>query len=106
MNRRGFMSSLLALGMAPAIVRAESLMRIKPILLPGEDFEFASDGVWGAGSSALLTPLLISREALKMLKLNLAAVNLMNRSYEDRFVKIGSTLTIPTLIIRKPNSFT
>jgi hypothetical protein len=28
MNRRGFMSSILALGAAPAIVRAESLMRI------------------------------------------------------------------------------
>ena len=38
MNRRGFMSSILALGVAPAIVRAESIMRIKPILLPGEDF--------------------------------------------------------------------
>lgn len=40
MNRRGFMSSILALGVAPAIVRAESIMRIKPILLPAAD-EFA-----------------------------------------------------------------
>ena len=28
MNRRGFLSSCLALGMAPAIVRADSLMRV------------------------------------------------------------------------------
>ena len=30
MNRRGFLSSILALGAAPAIVRADSLMRIVP----------------------------------------------------------------------------
>lgn len=30
MNRRGFMSSILALGAAPAIVRVNSLMRIVP----------------------------------------------------------------------------
>lgn len=39
MNRRGFMGSILALGVAPAIVRADSLMRIVPretiILGPG-----------------------------------------------------------------------
>lgn len=31
MNRRGFLGSILALGAAPAIVRADSLMRIVPI---------------------------------------------------------------------------
>ena len=30
MNRRGFIGSILALGVAPAIVRADSLMRIVP----------------------------------------------------------------------------
>lgn len=30
MNRRGFLGSILALGAAPAIVRADSLMRIVP----------------------------------------------------------------------------
>ena len=30
MNRRGFLTSILALGAAPAIVRADSLMRIVP----------------------------------------------------------------------------
>lgn len=30
MNRRGFLSSILALGAAPAIVRADSLMRVVP----------------------------------------------------------------------------
>ena len=30
MDRRGFLSSILALGAAPAIVRADSLMRIVP----------------------------------------------------------------------------
>lgn len=31
MNRRGFLGSILALGAAPAIVRADSLMRIVPV---------------------------------------------------------------------------
>lgn len=31
MNRRGFLTSILALGAAPAIVRADSLMRIVPM---------------------------------------------------------------------------
>jgi hypothetical protein len=31
MNRRGFLGSILALGAAPAIVRADSLMRIVPL---------------------------------------------------------------------------
>jgi hypothetical protein len=30
MNRRGFLQSILALGVAPAIVRADSLMRVNP----------------------------------------------------------------------------
>lgn len=30
MNRRGFLGSILALGVAPAIVRADSLMRVIP----------------------------------------------------------------------------
>ena len=30
MNRRGFIGSILALGVAPAIVRADSLMRVVP----------------------------------------------------------------------------
>lgn len=39
MNKREFLTSMLALGAAPAIVRAGSLMRVKPILLPEEDFD-------------------------------------------------------------------
>lgn len=34
MNRRGFLGSILALAAAPAIVRADSLMRIVPISAP------------------------------------------------------------------------
>lgn len=31
MNRRGFLTSIIALGAAPAIVRADSLMRVVPM---------------------------------------------------------------------------
>lgn len=40
MNRRGFLGSILALGVAPAIVRADSLMRIyKPRTLGPTTFD-------------------------------------------------------------------
>lgn len=38
MDRRNFLTAMLASCMAPAIVHAGSIMRIKPLLLPGEDF--------------------------------------------------------------------
>ena len=34
MNRRGFLTSILALGAAPAIVKASSLMKVQEIWLP------------------------------------------------------------------------
>lgn len=42
MNRRSFLASMLAACAAPAVVRAESIMRIKPVLLPGVDFDTQS----------------------------------------------------------------
>lgn len=33
MNRRGFIASILALGAAPAIVRASSLMPVRPLIV-------------------------------------------------------------------------
>lgn len=42
MNRRGFLGSILALGVAPAIVRADSLMRI----VPRELGIYTASGTW------------------------------------------------------------
>jgi len=39
MDRRSFLGVILAAAIAPAIVRAESIMRVRPIVLPG-DAEF------------------------------------------------------------------
>lgn len=39
MNRRGILGGLVGLLVAPAIVRAEGIMRVKPLILP-------SDGGW------------------------------------------------------------
>lgn len=46
MNRRGFLGSILALGAAPAIVRADSLMRIVPVdtdVLQFKQYEWTTD---------------------------------------------------------------
>ena len=52
-------------------------------------------------SQVLLTPQVITRESLMILENNLVAANRVNRKFENKFVKIGSSLTI-----RKPNRFT
>ncbi len=36
LTRRGFMGSILALGLAPAVVKASSIMRVRPIICPWE----------------------------------------------------------------------
>lgn len=50
--------------------------------------------------NSTLTPSLISKETLVMLENNLVAAGKVNRQFENKFVKIGSTLTV-----RKPNRF-
>lgn len=82
MNRRNFMSSILALGAAPAIVRAESIMRIKPVLLPGEDFS--------------LGPEEITREALRMLEEQILLMPSVSFAYLNKNVRQRY------LTIRKP----
>jgi hypothetical protein len=48
----------------------------------------------------LLTPQIITQETLLILENNLVAAALVNRQFENQFVKIGTSLTI-----RKPNRF-
>lgn len=52
-------------------------------------------------SQVLLTPQVITKETMMILENNLVAANRVNRSFENQFVKIGSSLTI-----RKPNRYT
>jgi hypothetical protein len=113
MDRRGFLSSILALGAAPAIVRAGSLMKVKPILLPGEDFTFTSQdltltleefserylkptqvAVAREIKNDLLSPSIITRKSLLILERNLIAAKQVSHKFDDQFVKIGSGLTI------------
>jgi hypothetical protein len=51
-------------------------------------------------TQSLLTPSIITKETLVILQNNLVAAGKVNRQFENKFVKIGSTLTI-----RKPNRF-
>lgn len=52
MNRRGFLGSILALGAAPAIVRADALMRIVPVdTVAITPFDFQFMGVWPASKT-------------------------------------------------------
>jgi len=72
MNRRGFLVGILALGAAPAIVRATSLMPGRAIIAPSY---MASAG------SGLLTIDAITREALIILHKNLVFASEINQQF-------------------------
>ena len=95
MNRRGFLGSILALGCAPAIVRASSLMPVRPLFVTA-GFETAGFAV--RSGSSLLTPTIITREALEILEKNMMFANLVNRRFENYFDN-------ERIVIRKPNRF-
>lgn len=76
MNRRGFLASMLASAMAPAVVRAESIMRIRPIVLPGEG-EFDALMARVAAHSSINA--FLAREALQILEAKLHFPAAMDR---------------------------
>ena len=64
-TRRGFLGSILALAAAPAIVRASSLMPVR--VFDAEWVDTIGTGVLTRGNT-LLTPAMITREALRILE--------------------------------------
>ena len=100
MNRRGFLGSILALGAAPAIVRADSLMRIVPretLLITGELY-YLDKFQFYESPDVLITkdfnPLLedIVREALRITHEKASFIASINKQGE-------------TIRIRKPNRY-
>lgn len=74
---------MLAAGVAPALVRAESLMRIaSPIVLPTT----AEYGAIVGGGSQLLTIEMITREALQILHKNLIFKEAIGNNYSKQFL--------------------
>jgi len=91
MNRRGFIGSILAIGAAPAIVRASSLMRVQGIIVPSLDEVVAVNT-----GNQLLSIDLITREALRVLNKNW---DFAQSEYQSAF-KANSM----TVRIRLPNA--
>ena len=56
-------------------------------------------------ANSLLSPTVITREALRILHNEASFITNVNRSYNDRFAKTGAKIG-ETLNIRKPNQFT
>jgi len=72
MDRRGFLSAILAAGVAPALVKAANIMpvfarRESGMLVPSEQFVVTE--IYGA--NMLLTPSMVTREALRILQAQL-----------------------------------
>ena len=53
LNRRQFLASILALGVAPAIVRASSIMRVRPLILPSGTTWYVSNTASVLGEDGL-----------------------------------------------------
>lgn len=80
MNRRGFLGAILEAGVAPAVVKASSLM---PLWLPrANPYEVI---VTVGGGNTLLTIEMITREALRILHKNMAFMESLNSSFYDEF---------------------
>lgn len=77
MNRRGFLGAILAAGIAPAVVRASSLMRLSGIIVPSTEIIVPDN--------KLLTIGMITAEALKMLEENLKFASRIDVDYEREF---------------------
>lgn len=99
MNRRGFLGSILAACAAPAIVRADSLMRVVPtetvIAFPPYSMTVVMEEFDANYSIA---------GALEVAHRNMAFVKSVNRQYDDAFMKPGKAGD--RLIIRAPNRYT
>lgn len=91
MNRRGFLQAILASGIAPAVIGSGILM---PIRSPEVSIEVIST------FGNLLTPTMITHEALRILEQSLSFTEAVDRGYIDQFEVSGSTL-----IVRRPQRF-
>lgn len=89
MERRGFLKAILAAGIAPAVVKAGSLMRVEPIVVPsassldwwkgGNDVFFRNDQYL----DGLITPRMYAREMLDVLRRNFIVSTVIP---EDRII--------------------
>lgn len=80
MNRRGFLGAILAAGVAPAIVRSGSLMRVFARAESGLFVPELPGLVVGTGNT-LLTPSIIARECLAILKNQLSFTQIISEEF-------------------------
>lgn len=89
MDRRGFLGAMLAACAAPAIVRADSLMRIVPrdaLIFHPDEFGLAIHG------NRLLTIEQIVRESLRIAHQNMNFIGAINRGFDESFSNSDRTI--------------
>lgn len=96
-SRRGFLSGILASGVAPVIIRTPGLiMPIKPLQPDFAVAEYEAEYL-----VTTLTPAAITREALRILHTKLNFISKINLEYDESFaLRVGDTIRI-----RKPETF-
>lgn len=104
MNRRGFLAGILAACAAPAIVRADSLMRIvpmdAPILLGDYDVIVEAGPSYGGPQLDINA---IRREVLRIAHEKARFISSINRDYEEAFAEGFASTS--GLHIRMPNGY-
>ena len=104
MNRRGFLGAILAVGVAPEIVKAGSLMRINPEILvvphgidvrPVLDIAKIDAKIASIGGNRLLTVEEITKRNLEILNYELVLVSQIDQKYDEQFqAKIGAKVNV------------
>lgn len=111
MNRRGFLGGILALAASPAIVRAESLMAVRPssgiLAQDGALFVFGEQTIevwsgggggggtaWPPGITAQPMHAALVREALRMAHAKLSFIGSIDREYAPMTLEHGGRIKV------------
>lgn len=85
MDRRGFLKSIFVACAAPAFIKAENLMKCTGIIIPSAELSLPSQEIIASAGNVLATSSIVAREALRILKQNLALTSTLTRGWDDEF---------------------
>jgi len=103
MNRRGFLAGIFAAGVAPAFVKAGSLMRLDTsLVLPSAEFTFVEAELPGFINNNFLTAEMIVREALQILS---RETGILTRAIGEAESRARGGKLADTITIRRPAAF-
>jgi hypothetical protein len=90
MDRRGFLQAIFAAGVAPAFIKADNLMKL---IVPSQEL-YEEKELITSGGNRLISANLIAKEALQILKNNLALSFEANRDWNNADLVNASAMRV------------